>query len=105
LAIDGMRASIRYILKDIFWRHLVPLDTPLPFDYLSLTIDELMIHHDNLQRSLEIAEINKRAFDKINGIKAKPSRSDISVVRDILRMRKFVITWPHMKYESEMTSS
>lgn len=64
-----------------------------------------MTHHDNLQRSLEITEIVKRAFDKINGIKAKPSRSDISVVRDILRMRKFVITWPHMKYESETTSS
>jgi hypothetical protein len=100
-----MRASIRYILKDIFWEHLTPLDTPLPFDYLSLTIDELMVHHDNLQRSLEITEIVKRAFDKINGVKAKPSRSDISVVRDILRMRKFVVTWPHMKYESETTSS
>jgi CRISPR/Cas system-associated protein Csx1 len=31
--------------------------------------------------------------------------SSIQVIQDVLRMRKFVITWPHMKYESEKTNS
>jgi hypothetical protein len=106
MRMTAMQMAFKDILIDILFDHFKRLDADLPLNYLSLSVQELLDYGDKMQRSQEIMQIVDRALAKLDkNKKVETAKSNISVIRDILRMRKFVIKWPHMKYESETTDS
>jgi len=90
----AMQMAFKDILTDILYAHFKRLDVDLPLNYLTLSVQELLDYGDKMQRSQEIMQIVDRAVVKIdkNSKRVEKSKSDISVIKDILRMRKFVIT-------------
>jgi hypothetical protein len=111
MRVHSMCVSLQQELIDILYTKLSKLDVDIPMNYLSFSVQELIDIDDKVQRSHEIKELKSRAIVKIlKGNKPKPpymqiKKTDLALIRNVLKMRKFVITFPHMKYESEMTDS
>jgi hypothetical protein len=102
-----MQVDFQNILREILYAQLTNLDIDVPMNYLRCSIEDLLGFKDKAERAKELLCIVERAEAKRNKVaKAVIKKSSsISVIRDVLKMRKFVVTWPHMKYESEKTSS
>lgn len=89
-----METDLTYMMKNILFYKLRDVDIDIPFNYLSLSIEELMSMKEKADRAKELLAILERAKEKLED-KPKPivkRQSTIALIRDVLKMRKFVIT-------------
>lgn len=96
------------ILKDIFFDALSRNDIDIPMNYLRLSVDEILDLRDKAEQGGKVLSLLERTMETLT--EQRPAKklnlkSRISVVHDVLRMRKFVARWPHMKYESDKIES
>lgn len=95
------------VLKEILFDALSSAEVDIPFNYLRFSVQEILELREKADKGSQILTLlsrTKEALAKKSSIKPK-TKTSISVILDILRMRKFVVRWPHMKYESEKTTS
>jgi hypothetical protein len=73
---------------------LTAADVDLPFNYLKLSVEELLVMRDSSEKGSQILTLlprTKEALIKKGQVKEK-TKTALTVVLDVLRMRKLVAT-------------
>jgi hypothetical protein len=94
-------------LREILFESLTANDIDIPMNYLKLSVQEILELREKADKGSQILTLlprTREALVKKAPIKQK-MKTSLTVILDVLRMRKFVVRWPHMKYESEKTTS
>lgn len=87
------QVDLTSIIREILFENLTRVDTDIPLNYLRSSVEELIELKEKAERARELLSILDRA-DKVLKDGRKPNskkNSSISVIRDVLRMRKFVV--------------
>lgn len=101
------QVDLTNVLQDILFDALSDADVDIPFDYLSPSVEDILALKEKADKALMLFDIIPRTKAALIGARAvvPKKKTSISIISDILKMRKFVELFPHLRDEPEKTAS